>query len=65
MPESRSALGDTAPFISFVADMEIAVKPIDSDTAFLAAQLRAKYQGIKAMDALQLRVRFSSIATCF
>lgn len=41
-------------FRSFIADMEIAVNFIDRDTAFLAAQLRAKYQGIKAMDALQL-----------
>ena len=41
-------------FRSFVSDMEISVKQIDSDTAFLAAQLRAKYQAIKSMDALQL-----------
>lgn len=41
-------------FRSFVSDMDISVKLIDTDTAFLAAQLRAKYQGIKAMDALQL-----------
>lgn len=41
-------------FRSFIADMEIAVNFIDRDTAFLAAQLRAKYQGIKTMDALQL-----------
>ena len=41
-------------FRSFVDDMEIAVKSIDYNTAFFAAQLRAKYQGIKAMDALQL-----------
>ena len=34
--------------------MDISVRSIDSDTAFLAAQLRAKYQGIKAMDSLQL-----------
>lgn len=41
-------------FRSFISDMDISVRSIDSDTAFLAAQLRAKYQGIKAMDSLQL-----------
>ncbi len=41
-------------FRSFIDDMGIFVSRIDFDTAFLAAQLRSKYQDFKAMDALQL-----------
>ena len=41
-------------FRAFITDMDFVVNNIDYDTAFLAAQLRSQYQGIKAMDALQL-----------
>ena len=41
-------------FRAFISDMGIDVRNIDFDTGLLAAELRAKYQGLKAMDALQL-----------
>ena len=41
-------------FRAFLADMEIPVLSVDSEIAYLAATLRAKYLAIKAMDALQL-----------
>lgn len=41
-------------FRAFVSDMEISVRNIDFSIGLLAAELRAKYSGIKAMDALQL-----------
>lgn len=41
-------------FRAFISDMGIAVRNIDFDTGLFAAELRAKYQGLKAMDALQL-----------
>ena len=41
-------------FRAFLADMEIPVLSVDSEIAYLAATLRAKYPAIKAMDALQL-----------
>ena len=41
-------------FRAFISDMGIAVRNIDFDTGLLAAELRAKYQGLKAMDAIQL-----------
>ena len=41
-------------FHRFIIDMDIEIASIDKDIAFLAAQLRVKYSGIKAMDALQL-----------
>lgn len=46
-------------FRSFLFDIGITIKPIESDIAFLAAKLRAKYQGIKPMDALQLSTAIS------
>ena len=41
-------------FRAFISDIEVHIRSIDFDTGFLAAELRAKYRGIKAMDALQL-----------
>ena len=41
-------------FRAFLSDMEIPALPVEAETGYLAATLRAKYPAIKAMDALQL-----------
>ena len=41
-------------FFDFVEDCNVLVAPITVDIAKKAAELRAKYQAIKGMDALQL-----------
>lgn len=52
-------------FRAFLEDMEFVFNNVDFDTAFLAAQLRAKYQAIKAMDALQLAAAIQSHCDVF
>ena len=52
-------------FRAFLEDMEFVFNNVDFDTAFLAAQLRAKYQAIKAMDALQLASAIQSHCDVF
>ena len=52
-------------FRRFLDDFEIRVYEIDYYTALAAARLRAKYKGIKAMDALQLACAIQHNADIF
>lgn len=45
-------------FNTFLNDLNIQINPIQYDTAYKAAELRALYPGIKSMDALQLASSF-------
>ena len=41
-------------FVDFINDFAIRLNPITEEIAYKASQIRAKYTGFKAMDALQL-----------
>ena len=41
-------------FEAFILDAHITISSLTTDVAKFAAQIRAKYSGIKSMDALQL-----------
>lgn len=57
-PESEQA------FFDFIEDCNMPVLPITAGVAKIAAQLRAKYQAIKGMDALSLPAQSTAGATC-
>ena len=52
-------------FYHFVSEYEIVILPIDERTANMAAKIRAKYKGFKAMDALQLATAMISDCDLF
>ena len=54
VPYRQNALRKIEDFEAFIFDAKITISSLTTDVAKRAAQIRAKYSGIKAMDALQL-----------
>ncbi len=54
VPYRQNALRKIKDFEAFIFDAKITISSLTIDVAKRAAQIRAKYSGIKAMDALQL-----------
>lgn len=54
VPFRLNEIRKISDFEAFIADANIDVVPLAKHIAKYASQLRAKYSGIKAMDALQL-----------
>ena len=54
VPYRQNELRKIKDFEAFICDAKITISSLTIDVAKRAAQIRAKYSGIKAMDALQL-----------
>ena len=59
MPYRKNETRKIEDFEQFILDANISVLPLTKSIAKFAAQIRAKYSGIKAMDALQLATAIS------
>lgn len=57
-PIKRNEIKYITNFNTFLNDLNIQINPIQYDTVYKAAELRALYPGIKSMDALQLASSF-------
>ena len=60
VPYRQNALQKIKAFEAFISDADISISLLTKEIAKCAAQIRAKYSGIKAMDALQLASAISS-----
>lgn len=65
VPYRQNALQKIMDFEAFISDAHITISSLTTEVAKCAAQIRAKYSGIKAMDALQLASAINSCCDVF